>query len=299
VPLVIFLIAVGLILAAYVALNLDALVSLWTNRDQLLNVPSERLFIITTIVQEVGLIVLLAMVGMTLLPASNLYIERTWRASAIFLVLLPILLLSTLAAPLYQILTQNIQSLWKHTVYSSVFLLPLAGFALALIIDFLRGRRGRGFAGLRVLGAAATALGLIWFSNFGLDRHWGFQHSWPNVTGVVNFLRAKPPTFKTRILAEESAVYEYYFDLGPGDRDVWSNTFYLEYRLHTDLDGMLTAIQDHYFDTVILDDYYTPAKNKSIEQGLKEAGYFLAYRDPEQILSTGQRISIRVYELSR
>jgi 4-amino-4-deoxy-L-arabinose transferase-like glycosyltransferase len=298
-PLIILVGIAALVLAAYLALNLDALAQLWQNRNTLLNVPGERLFIIQTIVSEVGPIVALAMLGMVLLPASNLYIDRTWRASLIFLVLLPCLLLCTLSAPLYQIVTRNIQSLWKHTVYASVFLLPLAGFTLAIVIDSLRSHRGTGFAGMRLLGAGATALGLIWFANFGLDRHWGFQHSWPNVSGAVNFLRTSPPTLKTRMLAEESAVYEYYFDLGAGDRDVWSNTFYLEYRLHSDLDGMLMAIRDHYFDTVLLDDYYTPEKNQAIEQGLKDAGYSLVYRDPVQTLSTGQRISIRIYRLSR
>jgi 4-amino-4-deoxy-L-arabinose transferase-like glycosyltransferase len=298
-PLAIFAAVAGLILLTYLALNLDALAQLWQNREKLLSVPAERLFIIQTIVAEVGPIAALAMLGMALLPASNLSVERTWRYSLVFLVLLPCLLVSTLSAPLYQVLTKNIQSLWKHTVYASVFLLPLAGFALSIVIDSLRSHRGAGFAGMRLLGAGATAFGLMWFANSGLDRHWGFQHSWPNASGAVNFLRSSPPTFKTRILAEESAVYEYYFDLGAGDRDVWSNTFYLEYRLHSDLDGMLMAIHDQYFDTVILDDYYTPEKNQSIEQGLKDAGYRLVYRDPEQTLSTGQRISIRIYRLSR
>jgi hypothetical protein len=211
--------------------------------------------------------------------------------------LLPFLLITFFIVPIYQIAGRNIQSLWKHTVFSLLFLAPLAGYGISTVIDKVRSFNGSKGLYLQMAGASLTLVGLVWFGNFALDRVWGFQHSWPNSTNAVKYLASQEPfTLKTRVLAEQSAIYEYYFDLGPRDRDVWSNTFYMEYRKRQGLDAMTYAISDHYFDWVILDDYYTPENNRILEDTLTKAGYTLSYKDPEpQVLSTGKTVLTRIY----
>jgi hypothetical protein len=174
----------------------------------------------------------------------------------------------------------------------------LAGFALTQIIHKSRQRDQNKTAFYRLAAALTIFIMLAWFVEYGLGRNWGFQHSWPNVRNVVNYLGSQEITLDTRILAEQSAVYEYYFDFGSNDRNVWSNTFYMEYRGFTGEEAMLAGIRDQYFDYVILDDYYTPEKNRQLEAALRAAGYTISYREPEpQELSTAQIISARVYSL--
>jgi hypothetical protein len=57
---------------------------------------------------------------------------------------------------------------------------------------------------------------------------------------------------------------------------------------------MTTAIGDHYFDFVVLDDNYTPEVNTQIETTLHQAGYQIDYRNVQPI-TTGHDSVVRVY----
>lgn len=290
-----FLPAALLILGIYLALNYEALISMVTNSSTLLRVEGSRAEILATIGAESGLLLLAALVGAWFLRAAAI-VPAGRRARWSLALLVPALLLAAFAAPLYQFVSFNIQSLWKHLVFSALFLAPLAGFGIDQLAQRARAPGRRALA-LRLGYAAALVVLVGSFVKAGLDRNWGLQHSWPNASGAIAWLRGLDWGLDMRVLAEQSAVYEYYFDLGPNDRDVWSNTFYLEYRDYKDLDGMVRAVSDRYYNYVILDDYYTPEKNTAIEAALLQSGYAEAYRDPEpQQLSTGQTSTIRIYE---
>lgn len=289
------------ILGTYFLLNREALISLLTNRNTLLFVPEDRLFIMRTVILEIGGLALGAVVGLYFAyqKAFSQPERPSPLARRLLLVLAPVLFAAMFAAPLYQMLSENIQSLWKHNIYTSVFLTPLAAYALANLIPLIRSDRFRTRVSLRIVYALAVFSFLYWFVNTGLDRNWGLQHSWPNISGALQYLKTQTIDLDTRILAEQSAVYEYYFDLGANDRDVWSNTFYMEYRDLQGLDAMLKGIADHYFDYVILDDYYTPDENPVLEQALAENGYSVVFREADpQSLSTGQIANIRIFAKS-
>lgn len=290
-----FLSVTALILGVYLALNYEALIFMFANSGTLLRVEGSRVEILTTAAAESGLLLLAALIGAWFLPAAS-GAPTDQRARRALALLVPALLLASYAVPLYQFVSFNIQSLWKHLVFTMLFLAPLAGFGIDQLARRAR-EPGRRALALRLGYAAALVILVGSFVKAGLDRNWGLQHSWPNASGAVAYLRGLDWNLGTRVLAEQSAVYEYYFDLGPNDRAVWSNTFYLEYRDYKGLDGMVRAITDRYYDYVILDDYYTPEKNGAIEAALLQSGYTETYRDPEpQELSTGQTITIRIYE---
>jgi 4-amino-4-deoxy-L-arabinose transferase-like glycosyltransferase len=296
-PLLLLFVPIALILGAYLALNYEALLYMLTNSGTLLRVDSARAEIATTILTETGPLLLAAVIGAWLLRSSaSASAPAGSRMRWLLALLIAALLAAAFAAPLYQFIARNVQSLWKHLVFTSLFLAPLAGYGLDQLAQRAR-EPGRRTLALR-LGYMALLVVIIGsFVNSGLDRNWGLQHSWPNVSGAIAYLRDVEWNADTRVLAEQSAVYEYYFDLGPDDRDVWSNTFYLEYGDYKDLDGMVRAIADRYYTYVILDDYYTAEKNTTIEAALRQYGYVEAYRDPvPQELSTGQNIVIRIYE---
>lgn len=288
---------VALVLGAYLLLNYEALLFMFTNSGTLLRVESSRLEIARTIAVETGPLLPAVAAGLWFLgrrPAADGAAAR--RPAALLVALTAAALLAAFAAPLYQIVSSNIQSLWKHLVLTTLFLAPAAGFGIERLVWQAR-QADRAARALRLAVAALLVVGIGSFVKAGMDRNWGLQHSWPNVTGAVEHLRGLDWNLDLRVLAEQSAVYEYYFDLGPNDRDVWSNTFYMEYGEHRGLEAMLRAIEDRYFTHVILDDYYTPEKNQVLEAALLAHGYTEVYRDPEpQELSTGQVIAIRIYE---
>lgn len=293
-----FVPVVTLILGAYLLLNHEALLFMLANSGTLLRVESNRSEIVWTIVAEIGPLLPAVLAGVWFVRTSDAYRggERPRWIRVVLPLLILALLLAVFTAPLYQIVSRNIQSLWKHLVFASLFLAPLAGFGIERMTQVVRQPGRRGLA-LRLGYALVLVLAVGSFVKAGLDRNWGLQHSWPNASGAIEYLRGADWNLDMRVLAEQAAVYEYYFDLGPNDRDVWSNTFYMEYRELRGLDAMLKGIEDRYFTHVILDDYYTPEKNQAIEAALQQHGYVEVYRDPvPQELSTGQTIEIRIYE---
>jgi hypothetical protein len=263
--------------------------------------PSDSLNIIQSIGQEIGVVLLLAVVGGVLLLRLT---YRDWRFESrrfclLFALLATCLVLSALAGPLYHFLSSNSRSLEKHSVYSLMFLCPIAGYTIEAIIQKKQAFKGQWPTLYSIMGAAGTFMAIVWFVNGTLDRNWGFQNSWPNVEKTVEYARQAGLDENSRVLAEGSQIYEYYFDFGSKNRAVWYNTWGLRYGGQENVTAMVSAIQDHYFDFVILDDYFTPDKTPFLENALTNAGYQLTYLRAPQVLSTGRNISIRVYMLPR
>ena len=284
------------ILGSYFLWNQEGLLSLWAQREMLLFYPEEKWVIFRSYLAHAGIHLLFALFGVLLLPSyRNPDMPVVSHKLKGFLIIF--LGLAT-AVAIYQVFTENIQSLWKHAAYSTIFFAPFTGFGISRLMA--KGRyifgRGNGDIPYRLLYAFLSVLGVILFLQYGLAQNWGLLHSWPNLSGANAYLQSQPLSLETRILAEESAVYEYYNDFGANDRDVWSNTFYMEYREYKGVDAMVAGIRDNYFDIVILDDYYTPETNEQIREALAENNYRRVYQDPSpQYLSTGQVITVTVY----
>jgi 4-amino-4-deoxy-L-arabinose transferase-like glycosyltransferase len=257
--------------------------------------PGRPGVIATTIWNELGLLAILALGALGILAweyrrQSN---GAGWRRVLLWCVLLPLLVMAFFAGALYHVLAANQHSVWKHTIYTLVFLAPLAGYACARLVGLIGALRGRRALVGRLAGAAITSIVLVWFAQSALDRGWGFQHSWPNVTGVLTHLRAAGYAPNQRVLAEGAHVYQYY--LGRSTPENWQDTWYAEYGDLRGQAALRAAVRDQQFDTVILDDFYTPGVRAQLEPALHEAGYRVAYEE-SQNLSSGETILIRVYE---
>jgi 4-amino-4-deoxy-L-arabinose transferase-like glycosyltransferase len=252
--------------------------------------------IATTIWNELGLISVLALGGLAFLAWE--YRRQgsgaTWRRVALWSVLIPLLVVAFFAGTLYHLLAANVHSAWKHTVYSLVFLAPPAGYTAARLVAAVDGLKGRRALAGRLAGAALTSVVLVWFAQSALERGWGFQHSWPNVSGVVTHLRTSGYSPNQRVLAEGAHVYQYYLGRG-ATADAWQDTWYVEYGELRGEAALLAAVRDGWFDTVILDDFYTPGLRARLEPALRDAGYRITYEEAQN-LSTGDVIVIRVYE---
>ena len=260
--------------------------------------PSNRWVIAKLIWEEVGIVIIVAFAGMLLLSKASIGSPGYRTGWVIFLaaILIPFLTLALLAVPVYHLVQENIRSLWKHLVYSLIFLSPLAGYGLASIVRYYRSYRGRWATYYRAVGTVITIACLIWFVEYSLDRNWGLRHSWPNVSGVIEYLESEGLTKDSHVLAEGAQIYEYYFDFGVNDRDTWDNTWYLEYEGQQGAAAMTAAITNHKFDFVVLDGYHNPGITPDLETASIMAGYTLGYEESQK-LSAGENIYLRVYVL--
>lgn len=243
---------------------------------------------------ELGVVSLLALAGAYFALSKLFSNSRPKWEMVLWALLIPCLALCLFAAPLYHLVVGNLHSAWKHTIYSLIFLSPLAGHGCAAVITQTRLIQGRWAIPYRVVGTIVTALGLIWFVDYSLDRNWGFQNNWPNVSGVIEYLRSQELTKEDLVLAEGAHIYEYYFDFGPAHRAVWQDTWYMEYGGQQGSEAMASAILDRRFDFVVLDDYYTPGMRQKLEPALTKAGYTIGYEETQR-LGTGSNILIQVY----
>jgi hypothetical protein len=258
--------------------------------------PETRALIFRDIWAEIGVTTLIALGGLGILawrglPAS---INAPRPRRLLWAVLVPALALGALAAPIYHLVAGNSQSAWKHTVYSLIFLAPLAGYACATLAETLRHLRGRAGLVARLSGALLSAICVVWGVNYALDRNDGFHRSWPNTAGVVAHLEQAGLTPGTPVLAEGAQIYDYYFAFGPQHGAMWTNTWYARYNELEGVAAMEAAIADEVYQFVVLDGYYTPELGERLETALQAAGYTLAYAEP-QTLSIGMPVRLRVY----
>jgi 4-amino-4-deoxy-L-arabinose transferase-like glycosyltransferase len=298
-----FLCPVIFILGAYLAYYLVELAVLITSRPPYVFDWTGDWGIVQALWVEIGgvMLIVLLTVAMKIVSWRQIFFAKTSAQTKPAVLLsfsfISLLGLSILAAPLYHLATGNSQALWQHSLYSLVFLAPLAGYGVATIVSQIRSRRGQWATYYRIIGATITVVGLVWYVNYGLNRYWGFQHSWPDVSGVVKYVASRGLAEDDHVLAEGAQIYEYYSDLDVKDRaDRWNSTWYMEYDGRQGVDAMRAAISDHWFDFVILDDYYDPGIVENLEGVLTTAGYLIGYEE-SQALSTGKDIHLRVYIL--
>lgn len=277
--------------------------------------PGERPAVMGEVVDEIGAAIGLATLGYGLLlwrlrrgeaGALGRYLqgragrERALLVGAAACAMMGLLLLS-LAGPLYHVAAGNARSLWKHVVFSLMFLAPPAGYLIGEAVGGAVGIRRRG---LRVA-ALAGLLAAGWlFVTAGIERNRLHQRSWPNTAGVIAHLRSAGVDRESRVLAEAMDVYEYYFDFGVEDRLVWSSVWWGYMEQPAAEGGMEVVRGAHvgeegirrgYFDFVILDDYYAPGTRAGLGPVLMESGYRVGYREVQEFPG-GHWLVLEVYE---
>jgi hypothetical protein len=179
---------------------------------------------------------------------------RLWR------VLLGTLLCTTaLLAPLYQMHLHTGVSLHKHVGYGLLFAAPMAGVGITRLVGahFRYPQLGiMAFVGLMVIGITQAN------QNYGI---------WPDATSMLEVVRHNlSPDGK--YLAETSEVPVYYLDdrTSPGQ---WTNLFYLNYarngRQLTGQAAYSAAINDGYFDLIVLDGITAPLVSSPLRRQLR------------------------------
>ncbi|MDZ4719900.1 MAG: glycosyltransferase family 39 protein [Roseiflexaceae bacterium] len=256
----------------------------------------DRARMLQTIWDEAGIPLVLGLAGAFVLPHVALprpgMLDR--RIRQIMWLILPILVIGLFALPLVALAFATTRNLWENLLPTLALTAPLAGYGIATVTERVRATRGRSGLAFRFAGLAITIAGLWWIANVATARHWGWQHSWPNVERTVSYLELHSPTDDGRVLAEGAPVYQFYLRQQKYQPTTWDNTWAFGYNGQNGLSAMQIAIRDHYFDRVILDSYYTPTLTAQLVPTLLDAGYTLSFQDT-QTLTTGQ-IAIQVYE---
>jgi hypothetical protein len=103
----------------------------------------------------------------------------------------------------------------------------------------------------------------------------------------MTYLRNSGLNENSRVLAEGMDIYEYYFDFGADDRQVWNNFWYMDYGGISGQEGALAAIRDHVLDFVIVEDYYLAGIRERVIPILKESGYVVGWEEKQELRSGG------------
>ncbi len=246
--------------------------------------------ILATIIGDLGLPLIFAAAGtLIILRGAPDHVAGERRLSRWFALALVAFFLAVLTMPLYHLVTSNIRALSKHNVYSLVFLAPLAGFAVTRLVEMLRTRRGQQSTAGRAAGALVTAVSLLLFVNTAFAQNQAFHASWPNNDGELAFLRTQAITPDSRVLSSGYAIFEYYYDFGVQDREVWNNVWYTEYNGATGEEAIEQAVGDCAFDWIVLENFYAPEWSGYLESVAYNAGYAVVYSEME-VLSDGTEI---------
>jgi hypothetical protein len=291
-----FFVPMVIVLGIYGAFYFNDLMAVMSG--QFASQSGSRGVILWKIIQDVGVPILLAVFGMVLIgwkTVQRFYPQRV----GLLVILLPVLALlmaAVLILPLYHILAANERSMWKHNVYTLIFLAPLAGYAIARTIQAVRWIGQKSLMPFRFVSAGITIVALIWFSVSALRQNDALQRSWPNNVDELAFIQTQNITPQSRILSPSYAIYEYYFDMGVDDRDVWNNVWYTEYGTSTGTDAIRQSIQECSYDLIVLDNYYAPEWAGTLEPLVQEAGYVIVHNTLEEI-STGDTIITNIYKL--
>ncbi|WP_119072770.1 ArnT family glycosyltransferase [Aggregatilinea lenta] len=262
-----------------------------------------RLDVVNTVVQEIGIGVVLALLGLALVLVEAYRAIRpvapaTRRAQIRFRIQFVLIALGMTGAlfsmQLYHFATANIRSLWKHDVFTLVFLAPLAGYAIVRLIRYAQTVSGSNARERRMFIAAVLFTTSVLFVNNAQNMNWSYQYSWPNASRTVRFLKTLDLSRDSFVMAAGSTVYEYYLQLRGDNRTLWFSMWFMEYQGTFGEQAIRSAVGNCALEVVILDDYYSPEWNPVLIPLLDQAGYQMVFSDL-QVLSFGDPIGTRVF----
>jgi 4-amino-4-deoxy-L-arabinose transferase-like glycosyltransferase len=285
---VLAVVAALVILIPYGYINLPNLQQAFTGQFSTQIAPREQ--ILRTLLMGSGLVFLMALVGLRGLLLDLRGVVRSRR----LIVLVILLGLGAFVLPIYHLVTSNERALWKHEVYTLVFIAPLAAALFVRVWGGLwrtlvENRPEASLYGVFLVAGAVWLLGSAFVSNR------SFHSSWLNFASAIahleRYMEVEP---NDDVLASGAPIYEAYLFPDQPDPNGWQDTWGFNYNGNWGEAAMVAAVQDCALDIVILDDFYTPQVNLLLTPLLEPAGYRLEF-DDRQILSQGYSNRLALY----
>lgn len=186
-----------------------------------------------------------------------------------------ILLLLIMALPIfsYHLVGQNIISLQKHLVFSSLFLIPIVAWLIQRVIRSLQSTNKR------YVFVIVTALVLVFFNYQNLQV---MRTSYPSVQSFLPF--AENMNFDETILSEDPYLFRYLLH-GKLKQSQIKETSWLDNNsdgVHEHLD-VQHAVWDRKFEYVFLNDQQHASSNRKLREMLALRGYVTLLEEPYQL----------------
>jgi hypothetical protein len=182
-----------------------------------------------------------------------------------------ILTVAGLLAPLEQARIHTDTSLIKHTDFGAWFAAILAGYAISKIISWCRS------GATRTLLSAVAALSLGFPAYIGAVQAKSY-YSWPDVTQLIKTIRPQVETTHGPILFQNPGLLEYYLGIGKqweqisGIYGVRLSAGKVVGNVPVSMPGdpgpYVSLIKEHYFDLIMLNDFYQDTLDDEFDQEL-------------------------------
>lgn len=233
-------------IGSFVYLNFDSLYIFFTG--DAFKAPATYIGILKNTFEHLGVLAPLSIFGAILVLKKQ---RQNW-------ILLMALIAGSMAPFSYHFVFLNDRSMWKHLVFSAVMLSPLSSiFILFLYRHYKRLiKRQAYFDNASQIAISITILIIVLLMRTNFRDHWNFQRSWPSATSSIEFLSANRREGDI-VFAEVSSVYKYHLFEGFQNPETWQSTWYVNYKGLQGLDGMKLAIEEGYYDFIVLNGYFS------------------------------------------
>ncbi len=289
-----FMLPLLFLLLAYTVAYWRDLVIFWSNFMNLTSQSMPRALVFEQILYTLRIPLVLALLGSVAVLLGGKGADQSPRRRVVARATLAVLWMAGTTLLAYHVVTSGMRSMDKHVVYALLFLAPLAGVGLTKLGDALDAglpAEHSRFVAQAFLAAFLLVAILVW-----QDQTWMLQHGWPSVAETVDFLRSEPITPETPILAEGGQVYDYY--LARGEAEPLLNTWglHFEYGGERGEPAMLRAVEEGYFQYLILDYYFTPPLSEALATAAQASGYALVHSERTTVRGLQDReIVVEVY----
>jgi 4-amino-4-deoxy-L-arabinose transferase-like glycosyltransferase len=226
-----------------------------------------------------------------LFGALGLLVALAVHRSRSRIVLLTALVLASVVAPLNQLRISTDTSLEKHVDFGAWFACLAAGYVAAELSRVLPGVLRS--APVRLVTATLlTGAALFGTAAPGNAQAHAYFHTWPNAQPVAEAMSRYITAGQSQYLVEDYDVEAYYL-LNHTTWHQWNNTWSFTYWVHgahkaiTGTPAYVAAVQNHYFDLIVLDFGDTSATDHAITAAMRSCPDKCGYHVVAEVPYTG------------
>lgn len=235
-----FVLPLGLAIVIYFFRHMEDL--LHFQREQVSTTSYSVLQILTQYLTYALPAIVIAIMGTVILLLKKKFITTLFLISAAAIV------------PIVHIATNNFASVHQHAYLSIIFLLPLGAYFFTKLYE-----------NQRIFGGALTIITLLMLFTYSQSQVRALETMWTNSNDVMAYLKENT-TSHERILTTEGDVSAVALPNIKNENIV--GYYYFEYKKQENTDAYTTAINDGYFDFILVDKDNTSDVSKTVKDSV-------------------------------